>query len=228
MPSASGYTIRSPQPSDYLAWSKLWKAYLEFYGTELPEHQYLETFSRLTAHANPSTTTHPRSSSLSPTTPAAGEIYGLLVISPAPDLQPVGLAHYLFHSSAWSSSPLAQCYLNDLYVSPEHRGQDLAERLIREVESIAKREAEGCGRVYWLTQPGNQRARKVYDRVCATEIGVGADQADLRSSAVEGLGDEPPVQCSSAEGQNTEAEGGAPQKPRTGGLMDRVVYKIDL
>lgn len=112
MPPGSGYTFRSPQPSDYLAWSKLWKAYLEFYGTALPEQQYLETFSRLTAHANPSTTTvhHPPSSSLSPTTPAAGEIYGLLVISPAPDLQPVGLAHYLFHSSAWSSSPLAQCY----------------------------------------------------------------------------------------------------------------------
>jgi hypothetical protein len=33
--------------TDYEQWHALWKAYLEFYNTELPEEQYRDTFSRL-------------------------------------------------------------------------------------------------------------------------------------------------------------------------------------
>lgn len=199
--SNSDYSIREIQSEDYPAWSVLWKAYLEFYNTELPEQQYLETFSRLVS------TEHLSSSSerYSP-----GEIYGLLLISPSGS--PIGLAHYLFHSSAWTSSPLAQCYLNDLYVSPEHRGQNLAEKLIREVERSI-RDVEGCGRLYWLTQPGNERARKVYDRVCAEDAKTGASEENIKGDNLPTL---------------EEEESQKPKKKRTGGLMDRVVYKIDL
>ena len=201
----SGYTTRQIRPDDYPIWSELWRSYLEFYSTKLPETQHVDTFQRLLASSTSSDTSNenPTHSSSTPTfTP--GTIYALLLISPSSE--PIGLAHYLFHSSAWTSSPIAHCYLNDLYINPLHRGKNLAELLIREVERLVRSGKGGCGRLYWLTQPGNVRARKVYDRVCATDLDGGQ-----------------------GEREGTEAEEEKrPVKPRTGGLMDRVVYKIDL
>ena len=198
----AGYTTRQIRPDDYPIWSELWRSYLEFYSTKLPETQHVDTFQRLLASSTSSDASHnnPTPSSSTPTfTP--GNIYALLLISPSSET--IGLAHYLFHSSAWTSSPIAHCYLNDLYINPLHRGKNLAEMLIREVEALVKGGEGGCGRLYWLTQPGNVRARKVYDRVCATSL-------------------------DGSEGTGAEEEEKEPVKPRTGGLMDRVVYKIDL
>ena len=40
-------TIRPLQGSDEAEWRRLWKLYLEYYETELPEEIYQSTFSRI-------------------------------------------------------------------------------------------------------------------------------------------------------------------------------------
>lgn len=53
--------------------------------------------------------------------------------------------------------------MNDLYVTPDARGTGLADRLVEEcVQRCVRR---GASRLEWLTEPGNLRARAVYDRV---------------------------------------------------------------
>jgi GNAT superfamily N-acetyltransferase len=57
-------------------------------------------------------------------------------------------------------------YLEDLYVLEDSRGRGIAEALI---EACAARCRElGMPAMQWLTQPGNRRARTVYDRSGAT------------------------------------------------------------
>jgi GNAT superfamily N-acetyltransferase len=76
------------------------------------------------------------------------------------DGQLVGMTHYLFHTSAWMPTV---CYLQDLFVMPEHRGQGIALALIEAVaEAARERQAQ---RLYWLTQDHNATARSLYDKV---------------------------------------------------------------
>ena len=42
----------------------------------------------------------------------------------------IGIAHYLFHTSAWATTI---CYLQDLFVAPEVRGKGTARALIEAV-----------------------------------------------------------------------------------------------
>lgn len=131
--------IRGLRAADEPAWRRLWTAYLDFYETELPEAVYRSTFDRLVAD-------DPR------------EFHGLLALV---DDQPIGLAHFLFHRSCWSVSDL--CYLQDLYVAPEARGQSLGRALIEAVYAAA--DAAGHPEVYWQTQHFNAVGRRLYDRV---------------------------------------------------------------
>jgi GNAT superfamily N-acetyltransferase len=72
----------------------------------------------------------------------------------------VGLTHFLFHTSTWA--PMV-CYLQDLFVAPEARGQGLARALIEAVAELARsRQAQ---RLYWLTQEDNRTARALYDQL---------------------------------------------------------------
>jgi GNAT superfamily N-acetyltransferase len=75
------------------------------------------------------------------------------------DGQIVGLAHYVFHLSAWAEHQ--NCYLQDLFVNSSIRGQGVGRSLINAVVERA-REAK-AGRVYWTTKESNHRARILYD-----------------------------------------------------------------
>jgi GNAT superfamily N-acetyltransferase len=77
------------------------------------------------------------------------------------DGQPAGLAHLVFHPTTWSSA--LDCYLEDLYVAPQHRGGTTARALID--ATFAEAHARGCDRVHWETQQYNGAARSFYDRV---------------------------------------------------------------
>jgi len=74
--------------------------------------------------------------------------------------QLVGIAHYLFHTSAWSADV---CYLQDLFVDETVRSRGVAQALIAQVAAAAG--ARGATRLYWLTHHTNTRARRLYDRV---------------------------------------------------------------
>jgi len=131
--------IRPIQPDDEPVWRLLWRDYLAFYETVLPETVYATSFARLTD-------------------PDVRDYNGLLAIR---DDAPVGLVHYIFHRHGWHVVDV--CYLQDLYVVPEGRGHGAGRALIEAV--YAEADAAGTPDVYWLTQEFNATARRLYDRV---------------------------------------------------------------
>ena len=90
---------RPLQPRDEPAWRVLWRAYLAFYETDLPQEVYAASFSRLTD-------------------PRILDYHGL--IAEDAEGRPMGLVHYIFHSHGWRLEQVT--YLQDLYVAPQARG----------------------------------------------------------------------------------------------------------
>jgi GNAT superfamily N-acetyltransferase len=131
--------VRPIAPSDEPAWRVLWRGYLDFYETALPEEVYASSFARLT-------------------NPAVADYHGLIALR---DGRPIGLAHYIFHRHGWQIDEV--CYLQDLYVAPEARGTGAGRALIEAVYAAA--DAAGRPNVYWLTQTFNSTARQLYDRI---------------------------------------------------------------
>jgi len=132
-------TIRHLQASDETQWRRLWKLYLEYYETELPEEIYRSSFARMLSGE-------------------ANEYRGLLAFRGS---QPIGLAHYLFHRSGWQIENV--CYLQDLFVDKSERGKSVGRALIEAV--YARADEAGCPEVYWMTQHFNEAGRRLYDRV---------------------------------------------------------------
>lgn len=135
------FSIRPLQAADEPQWRALWRDYLAFYGTTADDAVYASSFDRMLSGDE-------------------GEFRGL-VATRGDDL--IGLAHYLFHRHGWRIENV--CYLQDLFVAPDARGAGVGEALIRAVYDAA--DDAGCGGVYWLTQVGNETARRIYDRVGA-------------------------------------------------------------
>jgi len=138
MPSEN-YRATILEPGDRERWAELWRSYLAFYETELPDDVYAGTWERI----------------LDP----AGAIHALGVRDGAGRL--VGLTHYLLHAHAWSRADA--CYLQDLFVDADVRGRGYARALIDAVAAAARE--RGCSRLYWLTQESNATARRLYDAV---------------------------------------------------------------
>ena len=137
--TTDGLGIRPLQPGDEAEWRRLWRDYLAFYKTELPETIYALTWKRLNSGL-------------------PNEYSGLLALKEG---KPVGLANYLFHRSCWLEGDA--CYLQDLYADPDVRGLGIGRALIEAVYARA-REA-GSTEVYWQTQSFNETARRLYDRI---------------------------------------------------------------
>lgn len=135
----TGTGIRPLQPADEADWRRLWRAYLAFYETDLPEAIYRTSFARLVD-------------------PGVTDYHGLLALRGD---RPVGLVHFIYHRHGWQIEDI--CYLQDLYVDPEARGSGLGRALIEAVYDAA--DAAGRPNVYWLTQSFNAQARALYDRI---------------------------------------------------------------
>ncbi|MEX0307478.1 MAG: N-acetyltransferase family protein [Ruegeria sp.] len=132
-------TIRPLRPEDRDQWAEMWRDYLAFYETEVPDSTYKSTFARLLGD-------DPNDFSC-----FVADLDGQLL----------GLTHYLFHRHAWKEESV--CYLQDLFARPEARGTGVGRALIQAVYDEAdKQEAPA---VYWLTQENNHTARKLYDRI---------------------------------------------------------------
>ena len=129
-------TIDGLVPADRPRWTELWRAYLAFYDTELPDAQYNYTWTRL----------------------MDGRLLGLVARR---DSVAVGLVHFLYHESGWTMTPV--CYLQDLYTDAAARGGGVGQALIEAVAADAR--ARGAPRLYWLTQDHNAVARSLYDRM---------------------------------------------------------------
>jgi GNAT superfamily N-acetyltransferase len=132
-------TIRPIETDDKPAWTLLWRAYLEFYETSVPDAVYDTTFARL----------------ISPDHPAQNALIAVQ------DGHIIGLVHFIYHPHNWRIEPV--CYLQDLYVAPEARNSGAGRALIEAVYARADR--DGCPSVYWTTQDFNTTARQLYDRI---------------------------------------------------------------
>ena len=138
MNAALSYSIRPILASDEPQWRILWRDYLAFYETELPQETYRETFRRL----------------------IAGDVgmYGLLAVSGETAL---GLAHFLSHPDFWK--PGKACYLQDLFTTPAARGKGVARALMAAVFTASAQ--DGMPVVYWLTNETNYTGRMLYDQL---------------------------------------------------------------
>ena len=79
------------------------------------------------------------------------------------DKQPVGFAVYFFNYSTWLGKH--GLYLEDLYVSPQHRGSGAGKSLLKYLAKIAV--SKGCGRFEWSVLDWNEPAIKFYQSIGA-------------------------------------------------------------
>lgn len=73
---------------DWEQWQNLFRQYIDFYKSSLPDEQYKNTFERI----------------IDPN----GDLHGFAIREEDGTLN--GIAHYLFHTSTWTDKPA--CYLN--------------------------------------------------------------------------------------------------------------------
>lgn len=139
--SPARQTIRPLEPQDRAQWEPMWRAYLAFYETTLPQTQYDITWQRLNDPAEP--------------------MHALGAFDA--DGRLAGIAHVIFHRSCWL--PETTCYLQDLFVDPAIRGSGTGAALIEATADLAREKQ--AGRLYWLTQETNTPARRLYDRIAA-------------------------------------------------------------
>jgi GNAT superfamily N-acetyltransferase len=132
--------VRRLEPRDKAAWLPLFKGYIAFYNTSVPDDVVELAWQRLMSGAE-------------------GFHVGLVAVDEADT--PIGIAHILFHRSTWS--PTWYCYLEDLFVDPHKRGQGAGRALIEAV--CREADARQCTRTYWTTQEFNYPARALYDQV---------------------------------------------------------------
>ena len=129
--------ITNLQPQDRSRWAELWREYLQFYHTEMPDEVYDSTWQRILEDS---------------------ALHGLAARAEG---RIIGITHYLFHGSAWTIGPY--CYLQDLFVDQSTRGHGAGRALIEAVAARAR--DHGSARLYWMTQDHNATARLLYDRL---------------------------------------------------------------
>jgi GNAT superfamily N-acetyltransferase len=130
--------IRTIADGDRELWEPLWRDYLDFYETTVPQEATELTWTRLTT---------------------TREVEGFLACGK--DGEALGLVHFFCHPSTFNIG--SSCYLEDLYVIPAARGKRVGRRLIAAVVEAAK--AKGAEVVYWQTEEFNGTARRLYERV---------------------------------------------------------------
>jgi len=131
--------IRGLEEGDRRAWERLWRGYLDFYETEIPDGVTEKTWSRLLESNVP--------------------MFCLVAGTDEDDV--IGFTHCVVHLNTWTVHPI--CYLEDLFVDPAYRKAGVGRQLIEAVGEKAK--AENWGRLYWMTKQDNHTARSLYDKI---------------------------------------------------------------
>lgn len=138
MTNMNAVTIESAEQKDYASWLPLWINYQTFYRTIISDEVTKLTWERFFTPSEP--------------------VYCAVAKY---DGKIVGLVHYLFHRSTWAESNY--CYLEDLFVSEDARGQHIGKQLIEYVQQQAKK--HHASRLYWHTHETNLRGQRLYDWV---------------------------------------------------------------
>ena len=72
-----------------------------------------------------------------------------------------GIAHYRTMPRPIKGQYIG--FLDDLFVEPEFRGQQIAQKLISYLQSLSK--ANNWGGIRWITHSSNENAKKLYDKI---------------------------------------------------------------
>lgn len=134
--------IRAATPADEQAWRGLWQGFLDYYDVNLALQITDFTWKRLMDPASP--------------LKARLAVQGETVL---------GFAIHQHHPSTWVMGD--DCYLEDLFVSPDARGQGVGRALIADLQDYAR--AKGWQRLYWNTDETNETARRLYDSITSSD-----------------------------------------------------------
>lgn len=132
-------TVRPLIQSDYTSWNALYLAYAEFYQVSQTQKMRDEVWTWL------NDTRH--------------EVNGLIAVTNIGTA--VGIAHY--RSFARPLSATLGGFLDDLFVSPSARGNNVGKKLIDAVTKIGKE--KNWSVIRWITAENNHRARGTYDKL---------------------------------------------------------------
>jgi len=125
--------------SDHAAWSALYSAYADFYKTTQTEQMRATVWGWLNDGEH--------------------EVEGFLAVNEAGE--PVGLAHFRPFARPLSAS--VGGFLDDLFVAPSARGQEVSKQLIAAIVQVGKE--RNWSVIRWLTAEDNYRARSSYDKI---------------------------------------------------------------
>ena len=129
--------IRSLQPEDRVQWESMLRAYAAFYGTATSAESEAAVWSWIFDEHN--------------------DFWCNLVVDNSGII--IGFVQYqLMHRSL---SGAMVCYLSDLYVDPQFRGNGAGRAMIDHVLAFAH--SRRIANVRWLTQDFNYAGRKLYD-----------------------------------------------------------------
>ena len=73
----------------------------------------------------------------------------------------VGIAHYRTMPRPIKGQYIG--FLDDLFVEPEFRGQQIAQKLISHLKSLSK--DNNWDGIRWITHSSNENAKKLYDKI---------------------------------------------------------------
>ena len=73
----------------------------------------------------------------------------------------VGIAHYRTMPRPIMGQYIG--FLDDLFVDPEFRGQQIAQKLINHLKYLSK--ANNWNGIRWITHSSNESAKKLYDKI---------------------------------------------------------------
>jgi len=138
----SQWVVDDLRETDHAAWARLHRGYLDFYESTRPLEVSAVVWEWLTD---------------------PGHELQALVARPSVDAEPVGIAHFRPFVRPLQGS--TACFLDDLFVAPEHRGTGVVDALLAGLQDRSRE--RGWSQIRWITRASNERARKAYDRLAA-------------------------------------------------------------
>ena len=130
-------SVQKPRAIDLAGWNEIMQAYFDFYQHAVTQEHLHHVFEQT---QNP------------------GSGLNSMVVKEEDKI--IGVINYIVAPGTFDK---LSCYVSDLYVYPQYRGNHLAEKLIAAVETNLA--LIGCNYMYWLTAPDNLPAQKLYNRI---------------------------------------------------------------
>lgn len=141
MADKTAITVRGAVEEDEAPWRRLWKGYISFYESSVPDGVTDVTWDRII---------DPEYS-----------VGGLVACEGDKNGPVIGILNYVVHWNTWMIPPV--CYLEDLFVDPAARGRGAGRALIDGLSEIGHE--LGWGRIYWRTKADNDAARALYEKI---------------------------------------------------------------